>query len=67
MKANQCPRCGDKLRKRTSKAHGSFRQARRECVSCDYADVALIKPEQVIQINVVGTTSDQPRRSETGV
>lgn len=67
MTNNTCPQCGGKLRKRTSKKVGSLREARRECVSCDYHDTALIRPEQIISVFVVPTTTDQSSAQVEGV
>jgi hypothetical protein len=48
-----CPLCGGKLT-----SHGTTREVRlirrrRDCVSCEYSDVATIEPEVIISVRQV--------------
>lgn len=60
--SQQCPNCGSQLRKRTSKSVGTLREVRRECKTCDYADVVLVRPEEII--SVVSTTTARPQTTQ---
>jgi transcriptional regulator NrdR family protein len=50
----QCPNCTKgRLSTRTSKHVGSFIERRRECSACEYWDVVLVRPAEIV---VVKTT-----------
>ncbi len=55
-----CPACSQQMRIRTSRMISTTKEARRECLSCGYKDVATIRPAEVIGIRVVGTTNKVP-------
>lgn len=49
-----CPTCGGRLRIRTSRNLDKLREERRECkAGCGYADVATVKPAEIISVRVL--------------
>jgi hypothetical protein len=58
---NHCPACGGRLRIRTSRWLCKLREARREC-ACGYADVATIRPAEILSVRVVDTTHERAKQ-----
>lgn len=61
----KCPVCGESMVTRTSRRVGTLVQRSRYCSApdCDYADVAIVRPAEILTVrkHVVYTT---PRPSE---
>ncbi len=54
---NFCPRCGSRMRTRTSTPMGRLVRAYRECTTptCTYRDVAKVEPARVLKVILVDT------------
>ncbi len=63
---NHCPSCGAQLVVRTSRQLDKLREARREC-ACGYKDVAIVRPEEILSVRVVTTTTQHARQMATSL
>lgn len=57
MTYGHCPKCGEAMRTRTSRKLGTRIERYRECKNegCDYEDVAVVKPEEIISVRLLCT------------